>query len=339
MKFKIKYASQIVGSFVIAAFLFFAAILILMGINQRWFARNYYYTSRFASGAGLNKGMAISFKGFEIGKVTDIYLTKDDNVEIQFYIQDTFQPKVFENSVLQLVQSTFGFGGGLVFHQGVSVSRPLEEFSYIPSLDLAEGQALAARGLVKVPKDDSVVTRVLEDIEPIVENITMTVESLNAILEAVRNPSAGDAAIGGVVKNLEGLTRELELLLAEARPGLSAIVANVEGMSADSKGLVVRLLDPMGSLATLLDDNNRLFEQIEAILADAAASMDEVRSFSSILTTARPQILELLEEGRDAVRLSQDVLEGLRNNPLLRGGIPSRLEAPTSQQGYRDEAF
>jgi phospholipid/cholesterol/gamma-HCH transport system substrate-binding protein len=92
-------------------------------------------------------------------------------------------------------------------------------------------------------------------------------------------------------------------------------------------------------VATFLDDNNRLYNQIEGLLDDAVASMGEVKNFSSILSTARPQILELLEEGREAVKLGQDVLEGLRNNPLLRGGITPRLRTPTTQQGYRDEVF
>ncbi len=48
MKFKIRFADQIVGLFLLVGVLGVAAILILIGINQRWFAKNYYFTSRFA---------------------------------------------------------------------------------------------------------------------------------------------------------------------------------------------------------------------------------------------------------------------------------------------------
>ena len=46
MKFKIRFADQIVGFFVLAAIVAVAVVLILIGVNQRWFAKNYYFTQR-----------------------------------------------------------------------------------------------------------------------------------------------------------------------------------------------------------------------------------------------------------------------------------------------------
>jgi phospholipid/cholesterol/gamma-HCH transport system substrate-binding protein len=339
MKFKIQLANEIVGIFVLIAIVSLAAILIMMAINQRWFARNYYFTSRFASGKGLEVGMSINFKGFEIGKITDIYLTEDNNVEIKFYIQDRYRPKVFENSILQHTSSALGFGGDLIFHQGTQETAPLEEFSYIPSLELPEGRYLVSRGMVRIPRDDDAITRVLDDVEPIMENINHLLVSLNTTITALNDPDAGDSALGEVIKNLVQTTTDVRQFLRQAQPSLNAILENLDEMTNDSKGLVMKLLDPKGSLATFLNDNDRLFNQIESILTNAAYSMGEVKNFSTILTTARPQILELLEEGREAVKLSQDVLEGLRNNPLLSGGITPRLDTPTTQQGYRDGVF
>jgi phospholipid/cholesterol/gamma-HCH transport system substrate-binding protein len=328
MKFKIQFASEIVGIFVLVALVCLTGILVMMAVSQRWFARDYYYTSIFTSGKDLEKGKSITFKGFEIGRITDFNLTEDNNVKIEFYIQDRYRSKVFENSVLQLVPGTFGFGGGLVFHQGARETLPLEEFSFIPSLDIPEGKYLVQNGLVKIPKDEDPVTRVLESMEPVLENARGAVDSIDRLLLALNDPDAGDSAVGDIVKNLVRTTAQINTLLAQ-----------LNDMTQDSRGLATRLIDPKGSLATLLDDNNRLFLHIEKILNDASYSMGEVKNFSSILTTARPQILELLEEGKEAVRLSQDVLEGLRNNPLLSGGITPRLQTPTTQQGYRGEAF
>ncbi|MCL1817759.1 MAG: MlaD family protein [Spirochaetaceae bacterium] len=318
MKFKIQFANQIVGIFILGALFSFAGILIMMAVSQRWFAKNYYYTSIFPSGKGLEQGMPITFKGFEIGKITDIYLTEDNNVKIEFYIQDRYQPKVFENSVLQLASSMLGFGGGLVFHQGTEETAPLEEGSHIPSLDMPEGQYLVQTGRVRLPRDDDPLTRVLESVEPVLENVRGMVDSIDRILLALNEPEAGDSAVGDLMKNLVRTTTEV-----------SSLLRLLNTMARDPQGLVVNLVDP----------EYRLFGQIESILSDAASSMDEVKNFSTILSTARPQILELLEEGTEAIRLSQDVLEGLRNNPLLSGGITPRLDTPTTQQGYRNEIF
>src|SRR6056297_750641 len=100
MKFKIRFADQIVGVFVFLAILALAGILILMGFNQRWFAKDYFFTSRFQSAEGLKPGMAINLKGFQIGSVDSIMLNDDNTVEIEFHIYDIYWEKVKQNSVL-----------------------------------------------------------------------------------------------------------------------------------------------------------------------------------------------------------------------------------------------
>jgi len=47
MKFRIRYADQLVGVFLLLAVLAIAVILVFLGINQRWFAKDY----QFAAGS------------------------------------------------------------------------------------------------------------------------------------------------------------------------------------------------------------------------------------------------------------------------------------------------
>jgi phospholipid/cholesterol/gamma-HCH transport system substrate-binding protein len=358
MKFKIRFASQIVGVFVIVAVLFLSGAFILMGLNQRWFAKNYYFTSRFSSGKGLGVGMPISFKGFEIGKITKLTLTDDNTVEIHFFIQDTFYPKVFENSVLQLITNPLGLGGGLVFHQGKEPTEPIKEFSYIPSLDLGDGRVLIKRGLVDISKDDDAITRLLGEVEPILLNVNLLLLSLNELLDSVNSALAGTSTepLGTMVKEAEKIVRNLNSTtrtvsgsigdtMTQANDllgNLNEITANLEATTAalrDPQGLVKKLLDPKGSISTFLDDENRLFDQVEGILKGVNESLNQVNEFSSFINTTRPQLLGILEESQQAIKQGQDVLLGLKNNPLLRGGIPDKLPTPTTQAGYRDEAF
>ncbi len=123
MKLKIRFAEQIVGSFLLVAILGVVAILVLIGINQRWFARNYIFTSRFASADGLTVGMPIMLKGFDIGKITRISLNEQDEVDVQFLVEDTYYDRVRPNSVLQLVSSPIGLGVSLKFIPGKDPGR------------------------------------------------------------------------------------------------------------------------------------------------------------------------------------------------------------------------
>ncbi len=49
--------------------------------------------------------------------------------------------------------------------------------------------------------------------------------------------------------------------------------------------------------------------------------------------------MSLLEEGRQTITTGQAVLQGIRNNPLIRGGIPEAREQPTTFRSVRDEEF
>ena len=69
MKFRIKHAQQVVGFFLLTAALALVVVLVFMGANQRWFARNYSFFSRFSSAEGITTGMSVRLKGFEIGNV------------------------------------------------------------------------------------------------------------------------------------------------------------------------------------------------------------------------------------------------------------------------------
>ncbi|MFW6228482.1 MAG: MlaD family protein, partial [Alkalispirochaeta sp.] len=182
MKFRIKYAQQVVGIFVLVAAVALVAVLVSMGANQRWFALDYDYHSIFPSADGISNGMAIRYKGFEIGRVTGLGLTEDDLVRVDFYIQDTYHEKVVPNSILQLQSNPIGLGGGLVFHQGRGDDEPLPADSLIPSADSVEGQAIIAADAVIMPAGGDSITRISAQVEPVLKNVNTLLVSVDQTL-------------------------------------------------------------------------------------------------------------------------------------------------------------
>jgi phospholipid/cholesterol/gamma-HCH transport system substrate-binding protein len=75
------------------------------------------------------------------------------------------------------------------------------------------------------------------------------------------------------------------------------------------------------------------------MLSDTDQTIKNVESMTSTLKSSMPEITSLLAEGKTTVMQTQDVLEGLKNNPLLKGGIPERKTQEAPQPGYRDEDF
>ncbi len=382
MKFKIRFADQIVGIFVLAAILAVAAILIFVGFNQRWFARNYGFTSRFDSAGGLIVGMPIMLKGFEIGQISRIALNEANQVDIAFSVQDTYYDKVLPNSVLELTSSPIGLGVSLRFHPGAGRGPPVEEGSFIPSLDLPEGRRLVEEGLVVIPKGEDVIGSVIAKVNPILEEVRTTLAQIKKLVATVDTALAGKGGpvgeavtglaampakvnrvvdeVGAKVNDITGrvnsvldkidavsvdlteISRSTKGTLGTLSTNLESITENLkvtsEGLK-DTRGLVTRLLDPKGSLDTILNDQNALYKQVDAALQSTNAVIAQVKGFVDYINSTQPQISSILEKGRDALDQGKDVLEAVKNNPLLRGGIPAQKEQTSTLKSYRDEDF
>jgi len=336
MKFKIKFAEQIVGIFVLLAILSLAGILIFMGINQRWFAKDYSFVSKFVSGEGLNRGMSVKLRGFTIGAVDVIELLEDNTVQISFHIYDTYYDRVRPNSVLELSTSPIGIGGGgLKFHPGVGTDTPLEEGAYIPSTDFPEGRMLVAQGLVTTLDKEDAVSSVVNRIGPILDSTHETIKALNSTLSTVDKTLKGtqEGPLLDIMRETYAVLAELDATLENA----GGITANIEDMTAqltETQGLVKKLIDPKGSVALLLDDNE-LYNSIVGIMTELEKSVAELSTFSSYINSQQSNITAILKEGESTMEEGQEVLEGLKNNPLLRGGITDEPAEPSTFRGMR----
>src|SRR4030042_4526304 len=99
MRFVIKHADKIVGLFVLIALVGLAGVVIFLGANQRWFSRNVNYYTIFESAKGLTRGMPITVKGFEIGKLSSFELNEENRVVAHYYIYYEYHSKIHEHSL------------------------------------------------------------------------------------------------------------------------------------------------------------------------------------------------------------------------------------------------
>jgi phospholipid/cholesterol/gamma-HCH transport system substrate-binding protein len=364
MKFKIRFADQIVGVFVLAAIVAVAVVLILIGVNQRWFAKNYYFTSEFASGSGLFVGMPVSFKGFDIGKISRMSLNEQNEVDVRFYIEDTYYDRVKPDSVLELTSSPIGLGTTLKFHSGKNTQPRLAEGSYVPSLDSVEGRQLVADGKVEIPKDADVIGSVIAKLNPILDETRQTIADIRRIADTVNvGLNGGSGPIGTMVvdlshtpgkintvldkvavisDNVNAISLQTRGVIGDLSTNLDVISQNLKEMTGSLKntqGLAKRLLDPQGSIDTFLNDSNELFNQVDGALKNVNAITAQLKSFVDFINGTRPQVTSILEKGNDTLSSAKDVLEAAKNNPLLRGGVPARATPGAPMSSYRDENF
>jgi len=394
MKLKIRFVDQLVGIFVLVALVALAVLLIFMGMNQRWFAKDYSFESKFISATSLSVGMPIHLKGFKIGAVDEISLNDDNTVRITFHIFDTYYDRVKQNSILELVVNPLGLGGGsLVFYPGKGDGTPLPEGTYIPSLDFEEGQRIADNDLADMPMRSDAITNIVNDIGPVLKSANKTINSLNDLVKttnatlhgevegpvgdtvnqviallaeverivAVLNKRVNELSVeatglvqkvGGTINEVNGVIRQTDTVMANVvlmSEDLTRVSSNIESVSRnleelssrlkDPTGIVQTVLDPKGSVATILNDDNALYNQILAILKDLERSVYELSLFVKYVNSASPQITGILEEGKQTLDTGKNVLEGVKNNPLIRGGVPAKKDQPTTFTSNRDGGF
>jgi len=350
MRFRIKYADKIVGLFVIVAAVFLAAGIVLLGANQRWFAKDIHFKTRFSSAAGASPGTAIMMRGFQVGKMTKVKLNAANEVDAEFVIYDSYYPKVKEYSILELVTSPVGLGSQLLFQPGKGDSLA-EPGSFIPLADTEEGKDLIDRGLVDIPVKDDTITRLIAGINPLIENVNKTVVTVNRTLTEVNRALAGESTgplgsivtdASGTVSNIQVMTKNLSSQTKTLLDSVNAISKNLEATTEsirDPTGLVPKLLDAKGSLKTLLDDKNELYNSINGGLVEMQKTLKNVQEITSSLSDEMPSIAVTLDESRAAIKQAEDVMIGLKNNPLLRGGIPARVERQPKSQSLREGQF
>lgn len=348
MRFKIRFAEQIVGTFVILALAMLVGVLILMGTNQRWFSKDYYFSSSFPSADGLSSGMPIRFKGFQIGVVDRVTLNPDNTVGLRFHIYDTYIDKVTKNSVLELTTSPIGLGGGLSFHPGRGEGPHLPEGSFIPSTSMPAGEALVKQGLVEIPQNVDTITKLIGEVGPILQNVNATLESMQQLI-ATANGSIkgrGPGSVGGTLVSAQTTAENINGVVGLLGPKVNTILDNLNTVSEEVKkasqspnGVVQGLLQPKGSVSTILNDNNSLYDKLNATLDSLNRTANQLQDFVHYLNSTQPQISGLLDQGRQTLVQGKDVLEGIRNNPLIRGGIPKQVAQPSTVTGYRGGGF
>jgi len=375
MKFRMRFADQIVGFFVLAAIVGVAAVLVLLGVNQRWFARNYSFRSEFGSATGLFVGMPISLKGFDIGKISGISLNDQNDVDVRFTIEDTYYNRIKPDSVLELTSSPIGLGVSMKFHSGKNSLPPVAEGSFIPSLDSEEGQKLVAAGKVDIPRDADVIGSVIAKLNPVLDETRLTIAEIRHVASTLdvalnggggpmgtmvsdlsRTPGKVNTAVDDINTRVDTVLDKLAVIsdninavsvqtrgvIGDLSTNLDVISQNLKEMTGSLKntqGLAKRLLDPSGSVDTFLNDQNELYNQVDSALKNVNEVTRQLRSFSEFINGTRPQVATILEKGSDTLSSAQDVLEAAKNNPLLSGGVPKREAPGAPMPSYRDENF
>ena len=146
-----------------------------------------------------------------------------------------------------------------------------------------------------------------------------TINEVNTILRQVSALLAGDESVP-----MAAIINDLDTTVDT----LNSILNDVNGLTADPQGLVPKLLETEESKGTF----DKLYTALDKTIQD-------LNGISGSLDSEMPQVSILLAQVQTLLKQVQDVMVGLKNNPILKKGVPERTEQQAATPKLREENF
>ena len=337
MKFKIKFADQIVGALSIIAIAALVFFTFFIASTQKWFVKKHYFFTKISSANSVNEGMALQYKGFGIGKVKKITLGDDDSVIVNFYVLDEYIDRVTVGSIVELSVSPIGLGTSFIFYQGDS-TRIIVDNSFIPEKSSAAAKELIKEKKVIIPEQNDTLTTIIGSATSLINHIDELIQQINQLL-------AGNEQLplAQTINNVNRILRQVSALLSgdDSIPAaaiinelngtienLNGILEDVNNLTSDPQGLIPKLLETEESKGTF----DKLYAALDTTIQD-------LNGISGSIDSEMPQVSILLAQVQTLLKQVQDVMVGLKNNPLLKKGVPERAEQQAATPKLREESF
>ncbi len=276
---------QIVGWFVLVPILAFVGVLVLVAQSENLFEEKYRIATVLSEGYGLKPGKQVMLLGIQVGQVSKVEVTEQNDAKVTMEILKKYQDKIRQNSVAKI-----GKSGGFVGEPQIEItvgnkSKPVvEDGGHIES----EEPFNIAEVMTEIRPLVETVKKTLVRVEEITQDVQATVKTGHETLSHVREAATRLPAILENVKETTATVREATLSTTEQLPAIAASVrASVDRAGAavqDVKATTGKLPGMVDSVRGAVDSVKALTEDVSPLLRSAQGTMEDV---SDIVTGAK----------------------------------------------------
>jgi phospholipid/cholesterol/gamma-HCH transport system substrate-binding protein len=329
MKLMIRFADQIVGALIIIAVGILVFVIFMLGSSQRWFIRDNDYATYFNSASGLSQNMPVLYKGFTIGRVKSIkFNLADDRVDVEFSIFKEYVDKVKRGSRVELLSSPISALGGnqFLFHPGRGIEKePLPPGTVIHPANSPDAQNLPDKHLTSAPPQD--------------DGIGNIITQINALLGKI------NAALGGEGEydenKLKTVVDSIETLIVKLSNDLDieSLMVQLKPAIANFRELSDKFREPDNAVMSFLNSEGDLYGNLDKTLEAASGSLQQLEGTIGDIHAQTPQLAATFDKLVTAMKSVNQVLESVKNNPLLKRGIPEQTETKAGGSSARNMEF
>ena len=254
----------------------------LKGLNILKPSQTFYIEYPYAT---VNPSTAVTISGQQVGVVTDVFLKPEDlkTVVVEINVENVI--KVPQNAEVQIIASSF-LGDKVVRLQ---FDNPCNGPDCAKSGSYLKGRNVGlVESMVDAESIDDIMGRVKAGAAGVFDTLSTKFSQGGSDSEAV-------IQIKGIIKNLDGMTRQINDLLykssdamigmmdninsitanlAEGNDRINGILANTEKLTAELSKTDIS--GTMESTKTLMTSANKTMSSFETTLASTSKSMDEL---------------------------------------------------------------
>jgi phospholipid/cholesterol/gamma-HCH transport system substrate-binding protein len=334
MKFRIRFAEQIVGVFIIVALVSIALVIVLLGSSQRWFNKDVAFHTVVENSTGISKNMPLTYKGFTIGTVKDFYLDVNDKVTVWFTVYSDYTDRVIEGSMVEIAAGLIpALGNSFVFHPGKG-TEPIQANELVPSIHSHEAQRLIRQGLAEVPQTDDSISQLLTQVTNILgalesggdDGLGLIINNVNDILETL--PSELMAIVGGLETEVTGLLATVNGLLEDVNPIINDVAV-----------VTSKMQDPDWTVFELLDAEGLMYASLVDSLQSLSGMLNTLDTSLAFIPSQLPQLAAVIIDLQEVMHTANDAMTAVMNLPILRGGVPERMDIQTVGTSPREIRF
>ncbi|MCK9310221.1 MAG: MlaD family protein [Candidatus Cloacimonetes bacterium] len=339
MSYKIKYAKQIVFTFIGFPLIVLIAALVFIAIRQNLLEKKYVYHSTVANALGISTQTPVLYRGFEVGRVRNFSLEDDGNIGIEFYVLKRYNNIMVKGSTLVRSTNPITNKTTLEFIRDPLSQTPIPVEGNIPSSDFKEGMMLLKR----------IAPQQSDPIAAIISNLAVLTRELN------QDNNADQGAIPRLIVNMADASEKANAGLTQAQAIMSELIKLSQNLNRDNNaesGVLMRMINNLANLSQGLNDR---LNEVDSILKGMKTTLNNYSRPDSLLikmldpnrdllltplsntlnsltgateelgnilgTINNPELRLLLNNLNQSLAKARNTLEALNNNPILRKGI------------------
>jgi phospholipid/cholesterol/gamma-HCH transport system substrate-binding protein len=303
---------KMTGAFILMTLLIFLFTVAVVGRGKNWFRKHVSYYTTFQEGYNLVSGSRVKLLGTDIGSVTDVALSEENEVRVRIRILTAYASRIRTDSVA-IVESPTVIGS-----EYININPGSSEAAVIPP-----GGDISSREKKKF-------TEYLEEYEigAKLGHIGTVLEGLAAIADQLKDPKgpffgtlgnlqqitgtvdAGEGSLGRIIKGDELYEKIKDELDAIAR-----FVATLQETADHLARAGASIEEGSKSVEKATREAPEMVDKVQELL-------DSLLKVSALMEKAMIEVPEISTQAREGMREVNRILDSVKENFLIRPNLP-----------------